>query len=118
MVVAIVKFIICILLSGLSVGMLTCGIIGIGIIPVTREIKLTPFLLLIMGFVIICGLHDYNTKEIQKIRAESKIELENALENQYEIYVNGIKVDINTIDIDAYDSIKIDDENKYIIITQ
>ena len=118
MVVAIVKFIICILLSGLGVGMLTCGIIGVGVIPITREIKLTPFLCLVIGLTIVCGLCNYSTKEMQKIRAESKMELENALENQYEIYVNGIKVDINTIDIDAYDNIKIDNENKYIIITQ
>lgn len=39
------------------------------------------------------------------------------LQNGYRVFINGIEVDADTIDIKQYSNIKVDDENKYIIIT-
>jgi len=56
-----------------------------------------------------------NEKQYEKdVLSES---IQNALEKDYDIYINGTLVDAATIDINAYKQITIDDANKVIIIT-
>ena len=50
-----------------------------------------------------------------KIQEEQRIEY--AVEQGYTIYIDGREVDHMTIDIGSYNNIKIDDENKIIIIS-
>ena len=40
-----------------------------------------------------------------------------ALENNYCAYINGVEVDINTIDIEAFSNVKFDDEAKQVLIS-
>lgn len=47
---------------------------------------------------------------------EQQMEQE-AIQQGYIIYINGVEVEANTINIEEYDNVKIDDENGYIIIT-
>ena len=67
---------------------------------------------LIVGIFIFCtclsGIYIYEKRDDALLRN---------IESGYIIYINGIEVDADTIDINEYSNIKVDDKNQYIIIT-
>jgi len=70
-------------------------------------IMVIGMVLMIVGPCTISYIND--TKQQEKIEED--------VESGYSVYINGEEVAADTIDIDSYSNIVIDDENKYIIIT-
>ena len=67
------------------------------------------FLMLISLILLLCCAQ---VKENEK-----RNNIDNALQQNYTVYIDGKEVDIKSIDLQSYDNIKFDNENKYVIIT-
>lgn len=66
------------------------------------------FVGIVLAVAVICGLH-FNTQKMNVTKLNIK--------EGYTIFINGVEVDADTINIDEYSNIKVDDKNQYIIIT-
>lgn len=91
--------------------------------------KIFPILVVIIALMIIISMplitYGDITSLIENVNSEisnSEEQLSNAIESEYELYVNGEKADINTVDLEYMENsrsynVSIDDERKVVLVT-
>lgn len=91
--------------------------------------KIFPILVVVIALMIIISMpfitYGYITSLRENVNSEisnSEEQLSNAIESEYELYVDGEKADINTVDLkymansSSY-NVSVDDEKKVVLVT-